>query len=73
MNLSQKLQDLKNELKQREEEKNAAHNRIIILRALIKKAEALIVDAEKVFPEEKVDTKVSDNGAMSFTESANSK
>jgi uncharacterized protein (DUF342 family) len=71
MDLNQKLQDLKNELKQREAEKNAAHNRIILLRRKIKEFERVMKEAEPFFEEEKVETEVSDNGAHSFTESAN--
>jgi translation initiation factor 2B subunit (eIF-2B alpha/beta/delta family) len=61
MNLSQKLQDLKNELKQREEEMTSCKNRAIVLRRLIKSTESLIKDAEEVFADE----------TSSFTESAN--
>jgi hypothetical protein len=53
MNLTSKLQALKEELKQREAEKDAAHNRIIVLKKLIKSTETLIRDAEEIFPEEK--------------------
>jgi hypothetical protein len=52
MDLNQKLQDLKNELKQRESEKKAAHNRIILLRRKIKEFERVMKEAEPFFEEE---------------------
>jgi hypothetical protein len=61
MDLNQKLQALKDELNQRETEKNAAHNRIIVVKKLIKSTESLIKDAEEVFADE----------TSSFTESDN--
>lgn len=77
MDLNQKLKALKEELNQREAEKVAAHNRIIMLRRLIKSTESLIKDAESIFAvedaTEELIKKMSDNGAHSFTESANSK
>jgi ribosome-interacting GTPase 1 len=71
MNLTSKLQALKEELKLREAEKNTAHARIILLRRKIKEFERVMKEAEPFFEEEKVETEVSDNGAHSFTESAN--
>ena len=81
MNLTSKLQALKEELKQREAEKNAAHNRLVIIRRLIKSTESLIKDAELVFAEENgtnsltvsINTTdlVTQNGGHSFTEGSN--
>jgi chaperonin cofactor prefoldin len=74
MNLSQKLQDLKDELKQREAEKDAAHNRMIILRRKIKEFERVMDEAKPFFEEDNVhyntgnqavDLAKSDNGHLS--------
>ena len=63
MDLTTKLQDLKNELKHREAEKDAAHARIILLRRKIKEFERVMDDAKPFFVEE--------NSAIGFTEGSN--
>jgi hypothetical protein len=52
MNLTEKLRALKEELNQREAEKNAAHARIILLRRKIKEFERVMKEAEPFFEEE---------------------
>jgi hypothetical protein len=55
MDLNQKLRALKEELNQREAEKNAAHARIILLRRKIKEFERVMKEAEPFFEEETPD------------------